>query len=195
MRADGLPAGITMLAPAWHDRALAGFGIRWQHHLSHTASDITLGATGRRYTPPFENARVPSANTTRLAVVGAHLRGLPLNHQLTSRGAAFVEVTETADEYRLFAIANSLPAKPGLIRVEAGERGASIQVELWDVPTDRFGSFTAQVPPPLGIGNVKLIDGRVVKGFICEQYGLTGAQEITSFGGWRPYLASLQRKI
>jgi allophanate hydrolase len=197
IRADGLPAGITLLARAWHDRALAGFGLRWQCCLSETtihATHATLGATGRRYIAPRNSSRAPAPNTIRLAVVGAHLKGMPLNHQLTSRGAAFVEATETADEYRLFALADSLPPKPGLVRVAAGERGASIQLELWDVPTALFGAFTAEVPPPLGIGNVILRDGRIVKGFICEQYGLTDAREVTSFGGWRAYLASLPRK-
>jgi allophanate hydrolase len=193
IRADGLPAGITLLARAWHDRALAGFGLLWQRCLSEATIDSTLGATGQRYHAPG-NARPPAANTIRIAVVGAHLKGMPLNHQLTSRGAAFVEATETADDYRLFALADCLPPKPGLVRAAAGEGGASIELELWDVPTALFGSFTEEVPPPLGIGNVILRDGRIVKGFICEQYGLTGAREITSFGGWRAYLASLQRK-
>jgi allophanate hydrolase len=195
IRADGLPAGITLLARAWHDRALAGFGLRWQRCLSEALSEdtihATLGATGHRYIAPRNGSRLPAANTIRIAVVGAHLKGMPLNHQLTSRGAAFVEATETADEYRLFALADSLPPKPGLVRAAAGERGASIQIEVWDVPTALFGSFTAEVPPPLGIGNVILRDGRIVKGFICEQYGLTDAREITSFGGWRAWLASL----
>ena len=191
MRGDGLPAGITLLAPAWHDRALAGLGIRWQRHLGETVKDATLGATGRSYFMPLETTRTSPLNTIRLAVVGAHLRGMPLNHQLTSRGAAFVEATETANEYCLFALSNCVPPKPGLVRAAAGEHGASIAVELWDVPLDNFGSFTAEVPPPLGIGNVTLIDGRTVKGFICEPYGLVGAQDITSFGSWSAYLDSL----
>jgi allophanate hydrolase len=192
IRADGLPAGITLLAPAWHDRALAGFGLRWQRCLSAHA---TLGATGHRYRAPHDGSRPTAANTIRIAVVGAHLKGMPLNHQLTSRGAAFVETTETAGDYRLFALAESVPPKPGLMRAAAGERGASIELELWDMPVALFGSFTAEVPPPLGIGNVTLRDGRIVKGFICEQYGLTGAREITSFGGWRAWLASLPRQV
>ncbi len=194
IRADGLPAGITLLARAWHDRALAGFGLRWQRCLSAATIDATLGATGQRYQAPRNGSRPPAANTIRIAVVGAHLEGMPLNHQLTSRGAAFVEATETADDYLLFALADSLPPKPGLVRAAAGERGAPIQLELWDLPTALFGSFTAEIPPPLGIGNVILRDGRIVKGFICEQYGLTGARDITSFGGWRAYLASLPRQ-
>jgi allophanate hydrolase len=193
MRADGLPAGITLLAPAWHDRALADFGLRWQRGLSASTIHTTLGATGRRYRAPRHGSRLAPANAIRIAVVGAHLEGMPLNHQLTSRGAAFVETTATADEYRLFALADSAPLKPGLVRAAAGEHGASIEIELWDLPTALFGSFAAEIPPPLAIGNVILRDGQIVKGFICEQYGLTDAREITSFGGWRAYLASLPR--
>jgi allophanate hydrolase len=191
IRGDGLPSGITLLAPAWHDRALASFGLRWQRHLSETVRSTTLGATGRAYSTPGEGLHTPPPNTIRLAVVGAHLRGMPLNHQLTSRGAAFVEATTTIDRYRLFAVAYGKPPKPGLLRVGDEELGASIAVELWDIPRDNFGSFTAEVPPPLGIGNITLVNGQTVKGFICEPYGLAGARDITSFGGWRAYLASL----
>ena len=151
-----------------------------------------LGATKRSYVATEQTVGEAAGNTIRLAVVGAHLQGMPLNHQLTSRGAAFVEATWTASEYRLFALANSVPAKPALVRVSPGEMGEAVAVELWDVPSGNLGSFTAEVPPPLGIGSITLMDGRVVKGFICEPYGLAGAHDITLFGGWRAYLASLQ---
>jgi allophanate hydrolase len=191
MRDDGLPAGITLLARAWHDKALAKFGIRWQAYISTRPGYETLGATGRSYSAPQEPVSPPASNTVRVAVVGAHLRGMPLNHQLTSRGAAFVEATSTAKEYRLYALANSTPRKPGLVRVGPHESGSSIAIELWDIPIGNFGSFTAEVPAPLGIGNLTLIDGRTVKGFICEPFGIAGAEDITSFGGWAAYLASL----
>lgn len=191
MRADGLPVGITLLAPAWHDRALAAFGHRWQQHLSETKSHTRLGATDREFSS--EQKAIPSqpANSVRLAVVGAHLRGMPLNHQLTSRGAAFVESTHTAPEYCLFALAGSVPPKPGLVRLATGEPGgAAIAVELWDVPLGLFGSFVAEIPPPLGIGSLLLADGRTVKGFICEPCAVADAKDITEFGGWRAYIAS-----
>jgi allophanate hydrolase len=123
----------------------------------------------------------------RVAVVGAHLRGMPLNHELTSRGARFVDSTTTAANYQLFALANTTPPKPGLVR---GTRGAAIKIELWDVPMDAFGSFVAGVPAPLGIGSVALADGSTVKGFICEPAGLQDARDITEFGGWASYIAS-----
>jgi allophanate hydrolase len=195
MRGDGLPAGITLLAPAWHDKALSNFGLRWQSYRNEKEGDATLGATKRSYVATEKTVGEVAGNTIRLAVVGAHLRGMPLNHQLTSRGAVFVEATRTSSEYRLFALANSVPAKPGLLHVAPGESGEAIAIELWDMPSGNFGSFTAEIPPPLGIGGITLMNGRVVKGFICEPYGLTGARDITLFGGWRAYLASLQPKI
>lgn len=185
-REDGLPAGITLIAPAWQDFALAELGKQWQQHAS-----LTLGATGRGLSAVAEETKpaAPSA-TVRLAVVGAHLTGMPLNHQLTSRDAVFVERCRTASSYQLYALANTTPPKPGLVK--AVTAGAPIEVELWDVPLDRFGWFVAEIPAPLGIGSLELEDGRVVKGFICEPIGLQGARDITSFGGWRAYLASLK---
>jgi allophanate hydrolase len=111
---------------------------------------------------------------------------MPLNHELTSRGASFAESTTTASNYRLFSLANTTPPKPGLLRSESG---APIQLELWDVPATAFGSFVAGVPAPLGIGTLTLADGRQVKGFICEPYALQDAQDITAFGGWAAWLA------
>jgi allophanate hydrolase len=185
-REDGLPTGITLLAPAWADLALVELGKRWQQHVA-----LPLGATGRSLAAVAKetNAAVPVA-TVRLAVVGAHLMGMPLNHQLTSRDAVFVERCRTAGTYQLYALANTTPPKPGLVR--AATTGAPIEVELWDVPMDRFGSFVAEIAAPLGIGSLELQDGRVVKGFICEPIGLQGARDITSFGGWRAYLDSLK---
>ncbi|HKS32141.1 MAG TPA: allophanate hydrolase, partial [Enterobacteriaceae bacterium] len=174
-RADGLPAGITLLAPAWHDRALADFGLRWQRQLA-----LPPGATGLPFMPG--GALPSSGEHVRVAVVGAHLRGMPLNFQLTTRKAVFVEATETAACYRLYALANTQPAKPGIARRQSG---AAIQVELWDIPLARFGEFVAEIPAPLGIGTLELGDGRRVKGFICEPAALDDATDITDFKGWR----------
>ena len=179
MRVDGIPFGVTMLAPAWHDRKLSALGRRWSRlRDSKLPEDDAL-------------ARASAPNSVRLAVVGAHLSGMPLNHQLVSRGASFVERTTTSDAYRLFAIAGTVPPKPGLERQGPGRTGNAIEVELWDLPIGLFGSFVAEVPPPLGIGSVELSDGRIVKGFLCEGFALQDARDITAFGGWRSYLASL----
>ncbi|HEJ7201965.1 TPA: allophanate hydrolase [Serratia marcescens] len=182
LREDGLPAGITLIAPAWHDRALAAFGLRWQRQ-----SALPLGATGRALPP--QPAPAPSSGHVRLAVVGAHLSGMPLNVQLTQRDAVRVEQTVTAPCYRLYALADTEPPKPGLARVA---QGAAIRLELWDIPLARFGEFVAEIPAPLGIGTLLLADGRRVKGFICEAWALEGATDITEFSGWRDYLAGVK---
>lgn len=184
MREDGLPAGITLIGLAWQDHALAQFGKRWQ-----AQRGLPLGATGAPL-PAAASGGTEDAPTgaVRVAVVGAHLTGMPLNHQLTSRHAVFVEKTRSADDYRLYALANTTPPKPGLVKSDSG---VAIEVELWDVPLAAFGAFVAEIPAPLGIGTLELEDGRVVKGFICEPRGLEGARDITAFGGWRAYLASL----
>jgi allophanate hydrolase len=179
MRVDGIPFGVTFLAPAWHDRKLSALGRRWcRLRDSKLPEDDAL-------------ARPAAPNSVRLAVVGAHLTGMPLNHQLVSRGASFVERTTTSANYRLHAIPGTVPPKPGLERLATGRTGNAIEVELWDLPLGLFGSFVAEVPPPLGIGSVELADGRVVKGFLCEAFALENARDITAFGGWRSYLASL----
>lgn len=184
MRDDGLPAGITLVAPAWHDRALAAFGLRWQQ-----AQDLPLGATDRLLSPSQPLAS--SSQHVRVAVVGAHLSDMPLNFQLTQRSATFVEHTTTAPCYRLYALANTQPPKPGLVKAE---QGAAIRVELWDIPLARFGEFVAEIPAPLGIGTLLLADGRRVKGFICEPWALQGAMDITEFGGWRNYTLHLSNR-
>lgn len=125
----------------------------------------------------------------KVTVVGAHLTGQPLNKQLTERGARLLKTCKTAPEYRLYALANTTPPKPGLVR-EPGFAGPGIEVEVWAMPARHFGSFVALIPPPLGIGSVKLDDGSTVNGFICEPAGLAGAKEITALGGWRRYLAA-----
>ncbi|KGT88442.1 allophanate hydrolase [Erwinia typographi] len=179
-RDDGLPAGITLIAPAWYDRALVTFGQRLQ-----ASQALSLGATGKAQ-PSARSLLAASSLHVRVAVVGAHLTGMPLNHQLTTRDAVLVEETKTAACYRLYALANTKPPKPGLAK---GSDGAAIVVELWDIPLARFGEFVAEIPAPLGIGTLELADGRLVKGFICEPAVLAEATDITEFGGWRNWLS------
>jgi allophanate hydrolase len=133
----------------------------------------------------------PEGAALGLAVVGAHLRGQPLNHQLTSRGAQFIRAARTADCYRLYALSGTTPPKPGLIRLAPGE-GASIEVEIWAMTPAAWGDFVNAIPPPLGIGTLALEDGTTVKGFLCESAALAGAADITHFQGWRSYLQSLK---
>jgi allophanate hydrolase len=167
-RPNGLPFGISIVGRAFTDRGLLALAGRY---LREQAVGATPGCIA-------------------IAVLGAHLTGQPLNWQLTERGARLVKTCLTAPGYRFYALEGAIP-KPALIR-EEGFAGPGIEVELWAVPEDKFGSFVADVPPPLGIGNAALDNGETVKCFICEPYAIAGAREITEFGGWRKYLESRQ---
>ncbi len=168
LREDGLPFGVTLMGPAFADAKLLQLAHLWE------------GSQPGNY---FQTTGI------ELAVVGAHLAGQPLNHQLTSRGASLSRTTTTAPKYRLFALTNTTPPKPGLLRVEEPQPNG-IEVEVWQLTQEAFGAFVAAIPPPMGIGTLELADGSVVKGFICEPYALQGAKEITTLGGWRNYLKS-----
>ncbi|MES2716352.1 MAG: allophanate hydrolase [Pseudomonadota bacterium] len=182
--AGGLPFGVTVIAQAQHDAALARFGQRWQALCAQP-----LGATGRAWAPPPAPACWPATRRTLpLVVVGAHLSGLPLNWQLTERGATLRQATSTAPVYRLYELPGTQPRKPGLLRCAQG--GQAIAVEVWDMPVDQVGSFLALIPPPLGLGSVLLADGSAVHGFLCEPVALDGARDITASGGWRAHLSS-----
>ena len=169
-RRDGLPFGVSLIGPAFSDAGLIALSRRF---LDEPALPVTPGCI-------------------EVAVVGAHLSGQPLNHQLTERGASLLRSCRTSREYRLFALADTTPAKPGLVR-EQGYSGLGIEIEVWAVPEHQFGGFVAAVPPPLAIGNVRLEDGSWVKGFVCEPAGLADALEITQFGGWRNYRSLTER--
>lgn len=178
---NGLPWGVTFLAPAWRDRALARLGQSWQR-----SSGLTLGATGAAL--PDEPALAPPAGEVDLAVVGAHLSGQPLNGELLALGARLRRCCRTSPDYRLHALNGTVPEKPGLVRVAEG--GAAIEIEVWRMSTPAFGRFVAEVPPPMAIGTLKLDDGSSVKGFLCEPGALAGSPDITAFGGWRAYRAA-----
>ena len=128
------------------------------------------------------------ADLLPIVVVGAHLSGMPINPQLTTPGGHLVKKCRTAGDYRLYALPNTTPPKPGLVR-EPGFSGPGLEVEVWALPADAFGRFVANIPAPLGVGKIALDDGSVVSGFLCEAHALTDAEEITGFGGWRGYLA------
>lgn len=183
-RADGLPFGVTLVGPAASERALLA-----PADALHRASVSTLGATQLPLPPASAATPLLAAGHVALAVCGAHMQDLPLNGQLCDRGAYLVQRTRTAADYRLFALPGGPPERPGLIRVPSG--GAPIEVEIWALPVEQMGSFVTGIPAPLGIGRVQLQDGAEVSGFICEGHAATGAADITRFGGWRAYLASI----
>jgi allophanate hydrolase len=185
-RTDGLPSGVTLIAPSGHDSRLAAFGVRL-----HAAGAVSLGATGRPVPSP-ESADAPDLadGEIEIAVVGAHLSGLPLNRDLTSRAARFRRAVRTRPDYRLFALAGGPPRRPGLLRVEAGG-GRAIETEVWALDAAGLGSFMATVPSPLAIGTVRLADGTEPKGFVVEHEATRSAEDISEHGGWRAYLATL----
>jgi allophanate hydrolase len=187
MHADGTPFGITLVAPAGHDAALASLG-----RVFHADTGLPLGATGKPQPALSPLSNLPAAGEIAVAVVGAHLSGMPLNAELRSFGARFLERTATAARYRLFVLTDTAPPKPGLLRVEAEggvNGGAAIEVEVWAMPADNFGRFVAAVPPPLSIGTLILADGRGVQGFLVEAAATRGARDISGFGGWRAFMA------
>jgi allophanate hydrolase len=181
MRRDGLPSSVTLIAPAGSDGLIAGIAAR-----AHAASGAPIGATGRS-APPAPKGE-PAGDRIELAVVGAHLSGLPLNGELLALGAEFVREARTNADYRLYALPNTKPAKPGLLRVAPGQ-GAEIVVEVWALAPAAFASFVAAIPPPLGIGTLAFEDGTSAKGFLAEAVGVEGAEDVSRFGGWRAFVA------
>jgi allophanate hydrolase len=183
-RPDGIPFGVTLIGPALSDGMLASVG----DALHRSLAGAQLGATSFALssTPPVRPGSNP-AKPVRVAVVGAHLSGQPLNWQLVERGAKLIETSRTGPGYRLYALAGTSPPKPGLLFYGSGPGG--IEVEIWEMDEKGFGSFVALIPAPLGIGTVTLADGRTVKGFLCEGHATRGAEDITAFGGWRAWLS------
>ncbi|HEY6096180.1 MAG TPA: allophanate hydrolase [Gallionellaceae bacterium] len=170
---NGLPFGVTVFAPAHQDVPLLHLAQRWE---------------GKQAAAGIPDA-VPSGQV-RVAVCGAHLSGLPLNGQLTTRGARLLASTTSSPDYKLYALPGGPPYRPGMVKVAQG--GAAIEVEVWEMPASEFGSFVAGIPAPLGIGTLTLANGEKVQGFVCEAYAVTHAEDITQFGGWRAYLARKQ---
>ncbi len=183
-RPDGLPFGVTLIAPAFHDQALLDLADTVQRALN-----LTLGATGKSLPPPRAKTNTTSNNLVQVAVCGAHMSGLPLNHQLIDRDARLIARTRTAPGYSLYALPGGTPQRPGLVRSSRGKR---IELEVWELPVENFGSFVAGIPSPLGIGKLELEDGSWVPGFLCEEHAVEQATNITHLGGWRAYLDTLK---
>jgi allophanate hydrolase len=183
MTESGLPFGITLLAPGGADARLAEIG-----RVFHADTALPMGAFKEPQPPLPPVAKSPAKGEAAVAVVGAHLSGLPLNGELRAIGGRLLETAKTAPHYRLYALSGTTPPKPGLLRVENGN-GVSVEVEVWALPVEGFGRFADAIPAPLSIGTVLLSDGRAVKGFLVEAAAIAGARDISSYGGWRSYLA------
>jgi allophanate hydrolase len=182
-RPDGLPFGITLVSRPYAELALLAFGARWQRAVS-----LPLGKTGSTLPPPA-NDPVVVEDRVSIAVVGAHMDGLPLNSQLTALGGRLEGAGTSAPFYRLYALPGGPPQRPGMIRVADG--GGAIELEVWSLPSAAIGAFVSQIPAPLGIGTIAMADGSNVLGFLCESHATHGAEDITATGGWRAYLKSL----
>jgi allophanate hydrolase len=187
MRPDGLPFGVTLIGQAFTEAALLQLSDKLHRKLS-----TTLGGSDRKLeSTPAMKAATPPNGCLLMAVVGAHLSGQPLNWQLTQRGGRLIKTTKTSPHYRFYALANTTPPKPGLLR-EPAFNGPGIEVEVWALPANTVGTFVEGVPQPLSIGTLELEDGSLVKGFLVEPVGTEGGLEITQLGGWRNYLGTLK---
>lgn len=185
---SGLPCGMSLVASGFSEPALLALGCRLHHH-----TGAVLGATGN----PLPSLSVPEDGHTEyaqdhdmvtwieLAVFGLHLAGEPLNHQLTDLGARLVRLAKTASTYRMYLLQNGME-KPGVVVAHNGD-GASLDLEIWQLPADAVGRFFMHIPPPLGLGTITLEDGELVKGFICEGYVAATSLDLTPYGGWRGY--------
>ncbi|KAB2572368.1 Urea amidolyase [Lasiodiplodia theobromae] len=181
-RKDGLPFGLTLISLPWQEKRLAAIAHQWL-----SRAPRRLGATACVADEPAPAGPV-RPSTHALAVVGAHLSGLPLNHQLVDIGATLLSATTTSAAYHLYELPGvGSVRKPGLVRV-GRDQGAEVAVEIWDVPEGKLGSFIASVPFPLSIGRIELADGEWVMGFLAQSDGLANALDITSYGGWKAYL-------
>lgn len=181
-RSNGLPFGVSLLAPAFYDRAVGMLADRLHYRAA--------GCISAPQTPESVGSNILNDPGGRISlfVVGAHLTGMPLNGELKKLGARFLYSGRTSEDYRLYVLPNTTPAKPGLV-YEPKSGGQGIAGEVWSLDAESFGRFVAQIPAPLGIGKVRLDDGAEVSGFLCEAHAVESAEDISAFGGWRQYLS------
>lgn len=177
---NGLPFGISLIAPPYQENTLFSVAEAF-----HRACNLPAGATQQPLPPPLKKIPMEDKHYMRLCVCGAHMSGLPLNYQLLECGGRLWAKTRTAPCYKLYAMENLQPPRPGMIR---DDNGVALDVEVWELPVEKFGSFMRKVPSPLCVGTVHLETAEAVNGFLCEPYGLKNARDISMLGGWRTYL-------
>ncbi|MDR2077259.1 MAG: allophanate hydrolase [Desulfovibrio sp.] len=173
---DNLPFGVTMLAGAFGEKRLLPLAEAY-----HKTANLPFGACRRQR----------RRECMEIAVVGAHMRGLALNHQITALGGTFSRTCRTAPRYRMFVLPGE-PARPAILRTDDG-CGRALEAEIWNLPMDNVGPFLSGIRPPLSLGTVILEDDKEVKGFLSETYPLASAKEITDLGGFRAYLGSAEQ--
>jgi allophanate hydrolase len=182
--AKGFPAGVTLIGPTWSDARLASFA-----EAMHQAAGMPLGATGIAQPESLKASAASTDGRLEIVVFGAHMRGEPLNHELIGLGGVFGRNCRTAPLYRMYALEGVIQ-RPALSR--DAEHGRSLEGELWSLPAEALGFLLARIGPPLGLGKVALDDEQTKIGFICEAGALSGEQDISEFGGWRAYQASMR---
>jgi allophanate hydrolase len=163
---EGLPFGVQFIAPAFADSPLLDLAARW------------MG----------EPAPAPQSKsaTASIALVGAHLSGLPLNSLVSGRGGRLLRRAQTDAGYRMMRVPGSGVARPGLIAGDGPAEGFS--VEIWEVPLQTLGSLAAELTAPLHFGRLRLSDGTTVLSYLGDDTALAGAQDISEYGGWRAYV-------
>jgi len=177
---NGIPFGLTLVAPRFREMSLLNHALRWE-----AQQQLPMGATAQVRQACKTHQPVSNTQRIQVAVCGAHLSGMPLNWQLTERGATLVAETRTSSNYRFYALRGGPVKRPGLVRNE--QDGCSILLEVWSIPASEFGSFVAAIPYPLGIGKVELESGEWVSGFVCEGLAVQDAEDISAYGSWRVY--------
>jgi len=185
-RTDGLPFGVTLAGPGFCDAGLEPIADRL-HRAAATGMGRDRGTQLPAAPPVFATH---GDDRLDLAVVGAHLSGMALHHELIALDATLAARTRTTGDYRLYVLPDTMPPKPGLVR-DPGYAGPGIDIETWSLAPAAFGRFVEKIPAPLGIGKVSLADGGIVSCFLCAEAAAREAKEITGFGGWRAYIASL----
>jgi allophanate hydrolase len=185
--ADGTPYGVTFLGRAGEDAKLLSLGRAF-----HAKSGLRLGALEIPQPSPTSAVALMS-DEIEIAVVGAHMSGMALNSELSSLGARFLRTARTAPDYRLFLLDGPKPARPGLLRIAKGE-GSAIEIEIWAMRAEAFGTFVSKIPAPLSIGTVAFEDNTSAKCFLVEAESTRGVDDISTFGGWRNYMNGQRRE-
>ncbi len=114
------------------------------------AADQRAAADGSSAGGGAEAAEVADAQgRILLAVGGAHMAGLPLNHELAGVGGEYLRLTRTSPEYVLHVLDTPLGPRPGIERVsDSASDALGVEVEIWAIPSEALGTFIHPRPSP-----------------------------------------------